>query len=511
MNKALILIFMLGVFLRCLFLAQSTYFGFDEARDAFISQAIYKSHDFKLIGPPANAPGLNHGVLHWYILGLVYLLGQGNPLAASIFFRLANALGIILIFLVAKKLFNTKIGLISAFLFAISFEQTQYAMYMGNPSLAIISWMSIFLGISMILKSQNKFWGLPLMALGVATAVQFELFLITLVGVAGLSLALVKSQLRKISLSSFLLALVIGMVVLGTYFVSEAMYNFRTVKTGYNLILQGNDIIGDSETRWSVYFKRLALLFHDNILPTNQTLSLGIIAGLVLFLLIKSRREIAPRIVIVWMLGGLIVLSIGAYNAYYINVGVGPGLLIAVSVFLYTIFERNKPLSILILCLIIISNLAQILQKNPQGLIGDIKTQQYMTLSDQIKIIDWMYQQANGKAFTIRGTTMPYKISTVWAYLLKFYGQNKYNYLPYWETGTVAGYPGTLPQPQSGSTCVRYWLQEPTEGIPGRLTQEDLIQENYFSKIMSEWKIGHFVIQKRLSLDPNCHNISPKL
>ena len=44
-NWLLVGILVLGLMLRFLWFKQSTYFGFDEARDAFIGQGIYKNLD----------------------------------------------------------------------------------------------------------------------------------------------------------------------------------------------------------------------------------------------------------------------------------------------------------------------------------------------------------------------------------------------------------------------------------------------------------------------------------
>ncbi|MFH1561564.1 MAG: hypothetical protein ABID04_03235, partial [Patescibacteria group bacterium] len=111
---ALLLIFLLGFGLRLYHLEESTYFGFDEARDAYLSQEIYQNRDLKIVGPPANAPGLFHGPMYWYFLGPLYLISGGNPLFVSVVFRLINALGIILIFYLAKNLFDSKVAFLSA-------------------------------------------------------------------------------------------------------------------------------------------------------------------------------------------------------------------------------------------------------------------------------------------------------------------------------------------------------------------------------------------------------------
>ncbi len=503
------IIFIFALLVRFAWFKNSTYFGFDEARDAYVSQAIYRNLDLKLMGPPANAPGLNHGVLHWYVLGIVYLVGGGNPYFVSFVFRLVNALGVFVVFFITNKMFGKRVGLLVSLLFAFSFEQTQYALYMGNPSLAIFSWMAIFSGFSIILKEKHKFWGLPLVALGVSTGVQLELFLVTLIGLAMVGAIVLRRKMGKISIQSWVLSIFLGMIVVSPYVISELKYRFNGFKSALNLVTHGYNVIGDSETKWSVYLKRFILMFHDNVFPTSNIL-LKVVALLIIgFLVVKAINNRAYRLVLLWIFGGLFLLLFGAYNAYYVNVGIGTGIIIGVALFLNWIFGKSKLVFILCLGLILAGNIKQIVQNNRVGLIGDIKTQQFMLLSDELRVVEKMYTIADGKAFTIRATSMPYLIPTVWAYLFEHFGLSRYGYLPYWETGSILGFPGELPQPKNGSTCLRFLLQEPSGGIPDHLYQLDLKEENKFSTIEAQEKIGHFVIQQRQSVDATCHNHKP--
>jgi hypothetical protein len=82
----IIFIFVLAIIFRFIHFGPSTYFGYDEARDAYISQDIYLKGDFKIIGPGAGPTGVHHGVLFWYLLGPLYLIGFGEPLVVSTFF-----------------------------------------------------------------------------------------------------------------------------------------------------------------------------------------------------------------------------------------------------------------------------------------------------------------------------------------------------------------------------------------------------------------------------------------
>lgn len=502
-NYILWIIFILALIIRFYTFTGSTYFGFDEARDAFISQAIYKQGDFKLIGPPANAPGLNHGVLHWYIIGFIYLIGQGNPYVASFVFRLINALAVFPIYWLTNKLFGKRAAYLASLIFAFSFEASQYAMYYGNPSLAIFSWISLFAGAVVIYKNKNKYWGLPLMALGIASGAQFELFLVTLAFVGVVILGILRKEIGKLSFKSWLVAVGIGTGVASPYIIGEIQNGFRSVSSAINLARSGYTVSGD-KSKWLVYFERWILIIHDNFLPVDNRILWAVAAILVGFLLFMAVKKIEYRIILAWIFGGVFIFMFGAYNSYYINVGVGTGMVIGLAVLFDKILDRNKFLGMTIVSACLIGNITQIIPQNKNGLIKDIKTQEFMLLSDEKKVIDKLYLLADKKSFTIRVTSMPYNMQTVWAYLFDLYGKPFYGYLPYYETGNVLGFPGYLPQPKNGTTCVRFLIREPLGGIPAHLVEKDTKDENSFSKVVETITIGHFQIEKRTSSDKVC-------
>ncbi len=498
------LIFLITILIRFYNFRENTYFGFDEARDAFVSQAIYRQGDFKLIGPPANgATGLNHGVLHWYLVGIVYLIGGGSPYFVSLVYRFLNGLAIFPIFWITDKLVGKRAGYVAALLFAFSFEATQYAMYVGNPSLAIFSWISLFAGAVVIYKMKNKFWGLPLMSLGITTGAQFELPLITLVFVGLVILGLLRREVKRVNFKSWATAVILGIGIISPYILGELKNGFRSIAIIFKMIASGHNL-SSTESKWGVYVKRWILIWHDNFLPLNGRvlwLVVVIIAG---FWVFHAWRKIEYRLILTWIFGGVFVFMIGTNNSYYINVGIGTGLIIGLAAFLDKILNLNKYLGIVLILFALAGNLFQIYSRNSEGLNEDIKAQQFMLLSDEIRVINRMYTWADKKSFTIRVTSMPYSIQTVWAYLFDQYGKPHFGYLPYYETGNVLGYPGYLPQPKRGTTCVRFYLREPIGGIPMTLVQKDINNENYFSNIENTLEIGHFYLEKRISKDKKC-------
>jgi len=175
----LLSIFIFAIIVRFINFGESLYFGYDEARDAFDSQNIYLLGDIKLSGPPASAfKGINHGPIYLYFIGPLFLLGGGNPYFVSAIFRIINALGIIPVYFVTNLYFGRIAGIISAFLFAVSFEQHQYAIFTGNPSLSNLFWIILFLGAGIVYKYKEKRkLGLFLMFFGATAIFQFDLIL----------------------------------------------------------------------------------------------------------------------------------------------------------------------------------------------------------------------------------------------------------------------------------------------------------------------------------------------
>jgi hypothetical protein len=484
---------------------ESTYFGYDEARDAYISQEIYSEGNIKILGPTSFFPGLNHGPLHWYILGPLYVLADGSPFFVSALFRIVNALGVILIFLTATYLFNKQVGFFSSLLYAVSFEQSQYAMYVGNPSLAVFSWLLLFLGAALLLHKKTVL-GLLLIIIGVTTAIQFEIILLYTSIVAAFLIWLLRKSI-KVSLKQLFGLTGLALLLIGNFIVAEIKFGFLQSKTMFSILTEQKTVIEEGQNKVLFYLQSIEQLFHDNgVVVDSKLLFVLIVTGIIITLVWNGRKNISVQIVLVWMFSAVILLPFGAYNAYYTFVGVGIGVIIACSYVVWLVSKQHTTIAIILMSLLIIGNISLVLKQNKNSLIVDIKAQQGMKLTDELQIIDAMYTYAHGDDFTVRVTSMPYKVQTVWSYLFQWYGDKKYGYLPLWENKLIEGYPGFLPMPQKGTTCVRFLVKEPVRGIPEILIHQDEEEENYFSEIESEEKVGLFIIQYRKAKDINCHS-----
>lgn len=499
----LIFIFLSALVIRSLYFPDNIYFGFDQARDAFESISIYKG-DLKIIGPSTAKEGLFHGPLYWYLIGPLYLLGDGNPAWPAAFLLFLNTLGVFLAFYIGKVLFNRNVGFFAALIYAFSFEQTQYAMYFGNPASAILTILVFYLGLAIFLF--RKDWkGIPIALLGLGLSVQFEFFLIYL-AVVFLLLLTLSPKKEFISFGRNLRCIVFSLaallVSLSTFILSEIKFDFRSSRVLLGMLGSAG---GTSQFRESmpIYVNRLFLQVHDNLFSFNQQVAVLIflfLIGAFFFRLMDQRRNI---FLLVWIFSSILLILFGIPNLYYNNIGISAGFILFFSYFLYFLFKKNKIIGWIVILVVMTSNLSLISAQNPKGIISDIYVQEGMLLRRQKQAIDIIYNDAAGKPIVVSTLTMPLKINTTWAYLFNWYGKKKYGYLPYWAGEAAPGYPGYLPPWQSQEKdYAMFSIIEPVRGVRGAFVNKFLEEQEQYGEVIYEKKFGdseqtQLVLQRR--------------
>lgn len=514
---SLVVVFGISLIVRFFAFKETIYFGFDEARDALVSESIYLKGDLRLIGPPATGEtGLYHGPAYWYLVGPLYILFQGNLYLIAGLFKVINALGVLLVYLIGKKLFSERVGLLASFLYAISFEQSQYATYVGKESIALILWLIIMLVIVSIYKKESRAlkYGLPLIALCYGLMLQFNIIYVGFgLGIFSM-VAVLLHHFKRVEVETWLLSIFVFGMTLSTYILAEIKYDFREITSAVKLIRSGFGIMSEGESKYHLYWGKFLTMFRDNLMGLNlevqwQFMVLVVTTiSLTLWLLFKAIKDKRFTLLLIWLFTWVGIMMAGGHMAYYTNVGVSVSLLI-VTAFILDKISSKKSIYILILFGITAGNLLLINSRKEKGLIQAIKPQPNMNLVDERRVIDHMYSIADGRGFTVRLTGIPYKVQTVWYYLLREYGYEKYGYYPFWEHGNASGFPGELPPPKNGSTCLRFLVREPMTGLPVDLVNEDNKQENYFSKVKEIRPFGFFTVQERYDPGTECHNNRP--
>lgn len=504
----LFVIFAFALFIRFLYFPDNVYFGFDQARDAFESLSIYQNLDLKIIGPSTASPTLFHGPLYWYLIGPFYLFGKGNPAFPAAFLLILNALGVFLIYLVGKTLFDKRVGLISGLLYAISFEQTQYAMYFGNPAPAVLTIILFYLGLIIFLFRKNwKGIALSLFALGLSIQFEFFLFYLILVFVF-LMIILGRRKIKSLGIKEIVLSAVALIIALSTFILAEIKFGFRTTKSllGVAGSIGGNY---DLQKAATVLIKRMILEVNDNLFSFGVVIEILILFALLGFslYLIKRKAKDYKKIgfLLTWFLASNLLFIFGTPSLYYTNIGISAGLILLAAYYISKILDKKRILGLMALSLIVISNLVLITKQNPKGIINDIYVQEGMLLGRLKSAIDFVYKESEGKPIVVSASTMPLYINTTWAYLFNWYGKEKYGYLPYWAGKVAEGYPGSLPTWKSQEKEYAFFsIVEPTRGVEQRFIDEFLEEQEQYGEVLTEEVYGdlwysQLVIQKRKS------------
>ncbi len=491
----LILIFCFSFWLRTLYLSNNILtFGYDQARDAYSALSIAQG-DLKIQGPPSSAPGLFHGVFYYYLLAPAYAFGHGDPVSAAYYMAFINSLAVFLVFFLGLKATkNNWVGLLSAFLFAISFEASQYATWLSNPTVAIVTVPLLYLGLWLWSVDKNK-WGPILLGLGLGLSIQSEIFLAYHVLPVVIWLWISRKNIQKKSIVAFLLTL--GLV-LSSFVFSEVKFGFNAI-SGIKALISNSDpnlaytkSIGDFLL---IYLNQIGRVFAFNIYPGN--IFYGGLLPIVLAFYSLYKKDQFGSFLAIWLFSHLSVVGIGGVSTPFLMVGIGPAALLMVGYYLVKWYrEKYQILSILVLLLIIYGNISFVFKENPKAATL-FSIQKDMVLSKQLAAIDYTYHEANGRQFSTNSLTSPLWIDIVWTYLYKWYGVKNYGYAPEWHGKDQVGQLDSLAV-TSKNTKLYFLIIEPMAGIPTQYLNETIQDEDSVSTLIEEKSFGEIRIQKRV-------------
>lgn len=485
-------IFVLAYFLRVLFLSKNSLtFGYDQARDAVVSQSILKG-DLKIQGPSTSTPGLYHGVFYYYLLAPAYLIGQGSPVIAAYWIAFINALTVFIVFYLGY--FLTKkawVGVLASFLFAISFEATQYATWLSNPTIGVWTVPLIYLGLWLWISNKNEF-GPVLAAIGLGLSVQAEIFLIYHLVPISIWLWISRKNITKKQLLIFSFSLLIAV---GTIILSEFKFGFRGIE-GIKTLALGGEVnlayaksVGDY---FILYLNQIGRIFAFNSYPGNIGWGGGVVIALALYSLIKKDK--IGAFLATWLFAHIWVVTVGGVSTPFLMVGIGP----AVSLMIAYYLSKFKPKIAMtfILLVLVFGNLSMIFKENSKGATL-FAIQKDMLLSKELAAIDYSYQEAGGNEFSINTLTSPLYINIVWSYLYKWYGFPKYGYLPSFHGRDQVGQIDSLDQSAKPKET-SFLILEPMAGIPSQYLDMTLGEEDVKTKPVSEKSFGELRVQKRV-------------
>lgn len=369
-----------------------TFLG-DEGRDVLVAYNILHGH-LTLLGPTSSVGGFFLGPIYYYFMAPFLLLFNYNPVGPAVMVALFGIATVWLIYKFCSDLFNRKIGIIAAFLYAVSPVVIAYSRSSWNPNpLPFFSLLILYV----LYKASGKNSGRLFFFVGILLGIAMQLHYLTLfLGVIVFVYVIVAQAIdkKKEWIKTFLLLLKQNFIILAGFLIGwspllafEIRHNFLDFRNITNFVLHSGNTGVNPNFFYNIYdvffrlFGRLVFYF-----PAKQQLKLYpsslldlwvgciiLIAIISVFLLLKnlyksfkSDKKDSKKYLLIFLWFFLGVLLFGFYKKpiydYYFAF-MFPLPFILVGGFIFQIYELKKIknigklLAALILVIIILLNL----------------------------------------------------------------------------------------------------------------------------------------------------------
>jgi len=421
-------------------------FDFEKARDLIDSMNIFLNHKLTLLGPTTEVEGIFHGPLYYYLLGLVGFLTKGAPWAGSIVSFGFNFFGIFVIYYIAKEIFNKKVGLLAAFLYALSFESVSYAYWLSNPGPAVpFIFLMFFFFYKFLTEKQGKYLVLSLFCLGLT--IQFQV--LNVIFFPALLVLYLLSSRPRINFKWTIFSLTSFLLPVSSYLLFDLRHNFLMTRNFINKMLLpqlGGEshvwlILKDYPLRFFGYFATVLLPASLVGGPTQKWTGffLGLLILLTIIFIIRKKNLPVGRqgnflwkFLLVWLFSTLPVFFLASrmVESSAAFIGVAGTVVIVFAYFVNWLWFKSKILVGLFLALILASNLYAVNNylTNPQKRLFD--NFEGLFLKTDLELVDYSYNEAKGEKFRVDTVTSPLLVSKLWDYLYEWRGKTKFNSLP---------------------------------------------------------------------------------
>lgn len=407
-------------------------FYYDQGRDAMVVSDMILKHQPVLVGPTTGLAGILRGPAFYYLLLPAYIVGQGSPIIAAIWLQIINLFGLYIFYRLAKELFSPLAGLLAVGLLGLSAHMVDLSRWLSNPSPVLTTVPLMLYGMVSVLRGRTPQFWLPVVALMLGLNLQFEMaseiwfipVVVILLVLRGRTLQVTR-RTALISIAIFLLTLVPQVIfdirhegimrnaIIQNFTHPQSPsfgFNPTTIRSRLTLFTETYTYILSPYYSWTLpllFFLFVPILFFAKVRR-------GFVLPLIFFL--------TPLTILTFFIG-----NSGNFYTYYL-IGTFPIFILLVSGILSVYLSRLTPaffFAIILIFFALIGNFRVLNDFFRQGIDGPNS----ITIRNQLDNIDWIYQTASGRPFRVE-VYVPPVIPYSYDYLFRWYGQNKYGYVP---------------------------------------------------------------------------------
>lgn len=323
-NWLLLVILAVGLFFRIYKPLELYMYGHDQDLAGWIVKDILANKHLRLIGQETSFQGVFIGPLFYYLQIPFYLLTRMDSSGTIILVTLLGLFSIFSFWLCFSKMFGKKVGLISAFIYAIGV----YFIFTDRevvPTMPVHLWSVWFLfGLWLILKGWQKAYILLGILLGIAW--NFNLALVILAPLILIAWIISK---KRIDTRYMILGVATFLITFSPFIIFELRHSFRQTKAIVASLTTNKDYISGT-SRGLAKLDRVFQLVRKNTstIVWGRNSQAGYVWTIYLlvfaFLYVVKKRLIAGNLAVVmavWLLTYLVFFTINPVNLseYYLN------------------------------------------------------------------------------------------------------------------------------------------------------------------------------------------------
>ena len=481
-NILLVFILALSAFLRFFRINELLGFWYDQGRDALVIWDLIHKGKLFLIGPMMGFTGIFRGPWYYWLITPSYFLGGGNPLYPMYFLIFTSLAAIVVLYFLGKQIGGVKTGLIAAFLASSSFYVINASRWLSNPTPMLLISVVFFWSVLKVVEGKWKYlpFAFFLIALGLNFGSATEIFYLPALVI---SVFIAKKRLPKASIWFYSFLAFVSVFIPQALFemrhpgvLSGALFEF--LKGGGSGAFGGGSDFGER----IIFFYRL---FASKFWVDGYMAFLPFFVFFVLFVLFKWKGLVKDgkfKALLVFnfvpFLGMLFYRGTGEIYEYYFT-GYYLIFILLVSFVLSKASEGALGKVVLALFLVVFS--LQNLHSYKKSYLIDSNDPYLVSFENQLKAVDWIYEDASGEGFNVDAYTPPV-IPYAYDYLFKWYPQREGLYVP-----------------DTNYTQVLYTLYEADFYHPERL-EAWLKRQEGIGEIVRGETFGGITVQRRLRI-----------
>lgn len=492
---AIITGFFLGLIARFAQGVDNLVWYFEQARDWFLLRDLVTKHDWILVGPQTEFPGLRHGPLHYYLLAPFWWLSGGEPwgiyLGMSFWVLAALVPAVLFVHHIWQK---NELTWLAAIMIALSPTLIDYSKWLSNFVVAfpliMTAWYAGWWAFT-----KNKGWWWTGFFLGLAMLSQF--FYLYLVGWGVIALLLQRRSWRN--WLQYLGGWLLGVSPL---WIAELRYGGRGIHTFFTEFV-GGSLQGDWKPN-----EAFSMLINQLGQVGWQTLGgLGTVMGLVLLGVVLvsawtiSGKDQPARRYLVWAsLSYLVVFMVRPPLAAFLNQPVVlPLLILAAWLIWYLVRLHRAWLIPVVLILIALGSQYRTNRVNGTPFGQGILLHDDILLSDRLAVIREIRERFPTEKYTISILGLPYGVRASWSGAWAIANLRNPSYTPAVFGFAADGYWGDEILPKTSYIGTPHLvIEEPVSASldPG-LQQLFWDEQNIFAHTVEEFSVGSYKVHVR--------------